>query len=178
MSSAARVREDWPGVSPRSVSSILETTRCRRCSETARKTELCCQYPHFLRAARRQLAKYHHYHASGSRETNDKDEVPSTAACAKPRAAPVSRARPASPTTLDLSDPPQAAQADRNLAAENAEVEAILDVKGKEKSLKYKVQWAGYDGQGLPWKPTWEPAACLENNTVLDEWLEARAKKD
>ena len=63
----------------------------------------------------------------GSRETNDKDEVPSTAACAKPRAAPVSRARPASPTTLDLSDPPQAAQADRNLAAENAEVEAILD---------------------------------------------------
>ena len=63
----------------------------------------------------------------GSRETNDKDEVPSTAACAKPRAAPVSRARPASPTRLDLSDPPQAAQADRNLAAENAEVEAVLD---------------------------------------------------
>ena len=60
-------------------------------------------------------------------ETSDKNEVASTA-CAKPRAAPVSRARPAaSPTTLDLSDPPQAAQADRNLAAENAEVEAILD---------------------------------------------------
>ena len=56
----------------------------------------------------------------------EREEVPSTA-CAKPRAAPVSRARPASPTTLDLSDPPQAAQADRNLAAENAEVEAILD---------------------------------------------------
>jgi len=58
-------------------------------------------------------------------ETSDKNEFPSTA-CAKPCAAPVSRARPASPT-LDLSDPPQAAQADRNLAAENAEVEAILD---------------------------------------------------
>ena len=67
----------------------------------------------------------------GSRETNDKDEVPSTAACAKPRAAPVSRARPASPTTLDPSDPPPAgplqspaATADR--AAEAAEI-AVLD---------------------------------------------------
>ena len=67
----------------------------------------------------------------GSRETNDKDEVPSTAACAKPRAAPVSGARPASPTTLDPSDPPPAgplqspaATADR--AAEAAEI-AVLD---------------------------------------------------
>ena len=68
----------------------------------------------------------------GSRETNDKDEVPSTAACAKPRAAPVSGARPASPTTLDPSDPPPAgplqspaATADR--AAEAAEIDAVLD---------------------------------------------------
>jgi len=68
----------------------------------------------------------------GSRETNDKDEVPSTVACAKPRAAPVSRARPASPTTLDPSDPPPAgplqspaATADR--AAEAAEIDAVLD---------------------------------------------------
>ena len=80
-----------------------------------------------------------------SRETSDKDEEPSTAA-AKPRAlpgVPVSSAR-AIPTTLDPSDPPPpgplqspaaiadgepspAATADRNLAAENAEVEAILD---------------------------------------------------
>ena len=28
-------------------------TRCRRWTETDRKPELCCQYPHFLRAARR-----------------------------------------------------------------------------------------------------------------------------
>ena len=81
-----------------------------------------------------------------SRETSDKDEEPSTTACAKeakPRAVPVSSAR-AIPTTLDPSEPPPpgplqsptaiadgepspAATADRNLAAENAEVEAILD---------------------------------------------------
>ena len=81
-----------------------------------------------------------------SRETSDKDEEPSTAASAKPRAlpgVPVSSAR-AIPTTLDPSEPPPpgpvqspaaiadgepspAATADRNLAAENAEVEAILD---------------------------------------------------
>ena len=70
-----------------------------------------------------------------SRETSDKDEVPSTASCAKPRAAPVSSAasaRPASPTTLDPSAPPPAgplqspaATADR--AAEAAEVDAVLD---------------------------------------------------
>ena len=68
----------------------------------------------------------------GSRETNDKDEVPSTAACAKPRAAPVSTAPPAVPTMLDPSAPPPAgplqspaATADR--AAEAAEVDAVLD---------------------------------------------------
>ena len=64
----------------------------------------------------------------GSRETNDKDEVPSTAACAKPRAAPVSRARPASPTTLDPSDPPPAGPLQSPAAtAEAAEVDAVLD---------------------------------------------------
>ena len=68
----------------------------------------------------------------GSRETNDKDEVPSTAACAKPRAAPVSRARPASPTvaptTLDPSDPPPPGPLQSPAAtAEAAEVEAVLD---------------------------------------------------
>ena len=81
-----------------------------------------------------------------SRETSDKDEEPSTAASVKPRALPgvVSSTR-AIPTTLDPSEPPPpgplqspaaiaddgepspAATADRNLAAENAEVEAILD---------------------------------------------------
>ena len=69
-----------------------------------------------------------------SRETSDKDEELSTAACAKSRAVPpvpVSSAR-AVPTTLDPSDPPPAgplqspaATADR--AAEAAEVDAVLD---------------------------------------------------
>ena len=69
-----------------------------------------------------------------SRETSDKDEEPSTAASAKPRAlpgVPVSSAR-AIPTTLDPSAPPPAgplqspaATADR--AAEAAEVDAVLD---------------------------------------------------
>ena len=67
-----------------------------------------------------------------SRETSDKDEVPSTAASAKPRAVPVSSAR-AIPTTLDPSDPPPAgplptpaAIADAEVA-ETAEVDAVLD---------------------------------------------------
>ena len=72
----------------------------------------------------------------GSRETNDKDEVPSTAACAKPRAAPVSSAasaRPASPTTLDPSAPPPAGPLHSPAAiaevaeTEAAEVDAVLD---------------------------------------------------
>ena len=73
-----------------------------------------------------------------SRETSDKDEVPSTAASAKPRAVPVSSAR-AIPTTLDSSDPPspgplespaataEAAEVDADRAAEAAEVDAVLD---------------------------------------------------
>ena len=67
-----------------------------------------------------------------SRETSDKDEVPSTAASAKPRAVPVSSAQ-AIPTTLDSSDPPPpgplqspAAIADAEVA-ETAEVDAVLD---------------------------------------------------
>ena len=76
-----------------------------------------------------------------SRETSDKDEEPSTAASAKPRAlpgVPVSSAR-AIPTTLDSSDPPspgplespaataEAAEVDAVLDAEAAEVDAVLD---------------------------------------------------
>ena len=73
-----------------------------------------------------------------SRETSDKDEVPSTAASAKPRAVPVSSAR-AIPTTLDPSDPlppgplqspaatAEAAEVDAVLDAEAAEVDAVLD---------------------------------------------------
>ena len=64
----------------------------------------------------------------GSRETNDKNEEPSTAACAKPRAAPVSGARPASPTTLDPSDPPPPGPLQSPAAtAEAAEIDAVLD---------------------------------------------------
>ena len=62
-----------------------------------------------------------------SRETSDKDEEPSTAASAKPRAVPVSSAR-AIPTTLDPSDPPPTAPLPSPAAtAEAAEVDAILD---------------------------------------------------
>ena len=67
-----------------------------------------------------------------SSRKSDKDEVPSTAACAKPRAAPVSRARPASPTvaptTLDQSDPPpHGPLPSPAVTAEAAEVDAVLD---------------------------------------------------
>ena len=62
-----------------------------------------------------------------SRETSDKDEVPSTAASAKPRAVPVSSAR-AIPTTLDSSDPPSPGPLESPAAtAEAAEVDAVLD---------------------------------------------------
>ena len=63
-----------------------------------------------------------------SRETSDKDEVPSTAASAKPRAVPVSSAR-AIPTTLDQSDPPPHGPlpSPAAIADETAEVDAVLD---------------------------------------------------
>ena len=62
-----------------------------------------------------------------SRETSDKDEEPSTAASAKPRAVPVSSAR-AIPTTLDSSDPPSPGPLESPAAtAEAAEVDAVLD---------------------------------------------------
>ena len=62
-----------------------------------------------------------------SRETSDKDEVPSTAASAKPRAVPVSSAQ-AIPTTLDSSDPPSPGPLESPAAtAEAAEVDAVLD---------------------------------------------------
>ena len=63
-----------------------------------------------------------------SRETSDKDEVSSTAS-AKPRASDASPPGPLqSPAAIaDDGEPSPAATADRNLAAENAEVEAILD---------------------------------------------------
>ena len=65
-----------------------------------------------------------------SRETSDKDEVPSTAASAKPRAVPpvpVSSAR-AIPTTLDSSDPPSPGPLESSATtAEAAEVDAVLD---------------------------------------------------
>jgi hypothetical protein len=62
-----------------------------------------------------------------SRETSAKDEPVSTA-CAKPRAVPVSSARPAIPTTLDSSDPPSPGPLESPAAtAEAAEVDAVLD---------------------------------------------------
>ena len=63
------------------------------------------------------------------REKSDKADGPSTAACAKPRAVPVSSAR-AIPTTLDPSDPPPTAPRPSPAAiaeVEAAEVDAILD---------------------------------------------------
>ena len=61
-----------------------------------------------------------------NREANDKDEAPSTAST-KPRASDASPPGPLqSPAAIADGEPP-AATADRNLAAENAEVEAILD---------------------------------------------------
>ena len=63
-----------------------------------------------------------------SSRKSDKDEVPSTAACAKPRAAPVSTAPPAVPTTLDQSDPPpHGPLPSPAVTAEAAEVDAVLD---------------------------------------------------
>ena len=62
-----------------------------------------------------------------SRETSDKDEEPSTAASAKPRAVPVNSAQ-AIPTTLDSSDPPSPGPLESPAAtAEAAEVDAVLD---------------------------------------------------
>ena len=62
-----------------------------------------------------------------NREANDKDEAPSTAS-AKPRASDASPPGPLqSPAAIADGEPSSAATADRNLAAENAEVEAILD---------------------------------------------------
>ena len=70
-----------------------------------------------------------------SRATSDKDEEPSTTACAKeakPRAVPVSSAR-AIPTTLDPSDPlpPGPLQSPAAIVevaeTEAAEVDAVLD---------------------------------------------------
>ena len=61
------------------------------------------------------------------REKSDKADGPSTAACAKPRAVPVSSAR-AIPTTLDPSDsPPPGELPSPAVIAEAAEVEALLD---------------------------------------------------
>ena len=62
-----------------------------------------------------------------NREANDKDEAPSTAST-KPRASDASPPGPLqSPAAIADGEPSPAATADRNLAAENAEVEAILD---------------------------------------------------
>ena len=61
------------------------------------------------------------------RETDDKEEAPSTAASAKPCAVPVSSAR-AIPTTLDSSDPPSPGPLESSATtAEAAEVDAVLD---------------------------------------------------
>ena len=63
-----------------------------------------------------------------SRETSDKDKEPSTAASTKPRASDASPpGQLQSPAAIADGEPSPAATADRNLAAENAEVEAILD---------------------------------------------------
>ncbi len=62
-----------------------------------------------------------------SSRKSDKDEVPSTAASAKPRAVPVSSAQ-AIPTTLDSSDPPSPGPLESSATtAEAAEVDAVLD---------------------------------------------------
>ena len=62
-----------------------------------------------------------------SREASDKDEAPSTAST-KPRASDASPPGPLqAPAAIADGEPSPAATADRNLAAENAEVEAILD---------------------------------------------------
>ena len=38
--------------------------------------------------------------------------------------------------------------------------------------LQYQVEWGGYDGEC-----TWEPAAHLESDTVLQKYLKAKKKK-
>ena len=65
--------------------------------------------------------------SSENRETKDTNNAPSTAS-AKPRASDASPPGPLqSPAAIADGEPSPAATADRNLAAENAEVEAILD---------------------------------------------------
>ena len=60
-------------------------------------------------------------------DTSDKNDVLSTAST-KPRASDASPPGPLqSPAAIADGEPSPAATADRNLAAENAEVEAILD---------------------------------------------------
>ena len=65
--------------------------------------------------------------SSENRETKDTNNAPSTAST-KPRASDASPPGPLqSPAAIADGEPSPAATADRNLAAENAEVEAILD---------------------------------------------------
>ena len=53
---------------------------------------------------------------------------------------------------------------------ETYDVLAIHDKKGKGKTLKYLVEWEGWE------EKTWEPAALLTNNIVLKAWLANRAE--
>ena len=56
---------------------------------------------------------------------------------------------------------------------ETWDVREIHGVKGKGKTLKYHVEWEGFEKED-DW--TWEPAACLENNIVLTESGSPRAR--
>ena len=55
---------------------------------------------------------------------------------------------------------------------ETWDVAAIHGKRGRGKTLQYDVEWE----TGEP-KRTWEPAALLTNNVVLQQWLDAQRKK-
>ena len=53
---------------------------------------------------------------------------------------------------------------------ETFDVKAIHGKKGKGKTLQYLVEWEGEWGDQ---QRTWEPAAFLAGNLVLEEWLKS-----
>ena len=102
---------------------------------------------------------------------------------AKP--APKSKKRPRAPVDssdeeADDADDEEVDSSDNEAASDGEEsgeseeedeglfdVEAIHGKKGKGKSLKYLVEWVGWE------EKTWEPAALLTNNIVLKAWLKS-----
>ena len=69
------------------------------------------------------------------------------------------------------SDGEESGEREEDEGEETCEGEAIHGKKGKGKSLKYLVEWVGWE------EKTWEPAALLTNNIVLKAWLKSEEQQ-